>query len=89
MSESSGALKTIEMSDHFYTCGQRVSFTDRRFSGRAWTGAFVIAELLPSGGGIPRYRIKSTGESYSRVALEHQLTAEDGAALRSGRSIPG
>jgi hypothetical protein len=61
------------MSEHLYACGQHVTFTDRRFLGRAWTGAFVIMELLPSGGGIPRYRIKSTGETYSRAAFEHQL----------------
>lgn len=76
------------MSDHRFVCGQHVSFTDRRFSGAAWTGAFVIAELLPSGGGVPRYRIKSTGETYSRAALEDQLTVETGAILRSRDSLP-
>lgn len=76
------------MSEHRYACGQHVSFTDRRFSGAAWTGAFVIAELLPSGDGVPRYRIKSTGEAYSRAALEHQLTVETGAVLRARGSAP-
>ncbi|MCB5176232.1 MULTISPECIES: hypothetical protein [Microvirga] len=66
------------MTEHLYACGQHVSFTDRRFTGPAWTGSFVIAELLPSGGGAPRYRIKSTGETYSRAVFEHQLTADVG-----------
>jgi hypothetical protein len=76
------------MSDHLYTRGQHVSFTARRLDGSAWTGAFVIAELLPSGGGVPRYRIKSTGETYSRAAFEHQLVADTGITLRSRGSIP-
>jgi hypothetical protein len=71
------------MSDHLFACGQHVSFTDRRFTGAAWSGAFVIAELLPSGGGVPRYRIKSSGEAYSRAAYEHQLAAETGTRLRA------
>ena len=79
--------KGFEMSDHRYACGQHVSFTDRRFTGAAWTGAFVIAELLPSGGGVPRYRIKSTGEAYSRAALEHQLEVDTGLHLRSRSGI--
>jgi hypothetical protein len=62
------------MSDHLFACGQHVSFTDRRFLGPGWTGTFVITELLPSGGENPRYRIKSTGEAYSRAAFEHQLS---------------
>jgi len=76
------------MSDHHYACGQHVSFTGRRFTGAAWTGAFVIAELLPSGGGVPRYRIKSAGESFSRAAFENQLMADDEPNLRSGSSMP-
>jgi hypothetical protein len=80
--------RTSQMSDHRYACGQHVSFTDRRFTGSAWTGAFVIAELLPSGDGVPRYRIKSTGETYSRAALEHQLTVDAGSILRSRNNLP-
>jgi hypothetical protein len=61
------------MSDHRYACGQHVTFAKNRFLLPGWTGAFVITNLLPSGGGEPRYEIKSTGETYSRVALEKEL----------------
>jgi hypothetical protein len=63
------------MSQHVYARGQHVSFTDPRFLGEAWSGAFVITELLPSGEGDPQYKITSTGETYSRVAFERQLSA--------------
>jgi hypothetical protein len=76
------------MSDHIYVCGQHVSFTDQRFLGRAWSGAFVITELLPSGGEDPRYKIKSTGETYSRIAFERQLSADCLILHQAGRSIP-
>ena len=67
------------MSDHLYACGQHVTFASKRTLLPGWTGAFVIKTLLPSGGGEPRYEIKSTGETYSRVALEKDLStrAED------------
>ena len=67
------------MSDHLYVCGQHVTFASNRTLLPGWTGAFVIKTLLPSGGGEPRYEIKSTGETYSRVALERDLStrAED------------
>jgi hypothetical protein len=63
------------MSNHVYARGQHVSFTDPRFLGNAWSGAFVITELLPSDEGEPRYKIQSTGETYHRVAFERQLSA--------------
>jgi len=63
------------MSDYLYARGQLVTFTAKRFIGPAWTGAFVITKLLPSGGEEPRYEIKSTGDTYSRAARESDLTA--------------
>jgi len=62
------------MSEYLYARGQHVTFTTRRFLG-TWTGAFVITKLLPSGGEEPRYEIKGIGETYSRAALESQLSA--------------
>jgi hypothetical protein len=64
------------MTVHRYACGQHVTFTDRRILGSNWSGAFVILELLPSGGETPRYLIKSAGETHSRAAFEHQLAAQ-------------
>ena len=63
------------MSEYLYARGQQVTFTAKRFIGPAWTGAFVITKLLPSGGEEPRYEIRSTGEVYSRAALESDLSA--------------
>lgn len=61
------------MSIHLYCCGQHVTFSDKRFLGPSWSGDFVIVRQLPSGDEAPRYEIKSTGETYSRVAYENQL----------------
>ncbi|PVE21485.1 hypothetical protein DC522_26440 [Microvirga sp. KLBC 81] len=61
------------MSAHLYSCGQHVTFSDKRFLGSAWSGDFVIIRHLPSGDEAPRYEIKSIGEVYSRVAYENQL----------------
>lgn len=61
------------MSVHLYSCGQHVTFSDKRFLGSAWSGDFVIIRHLPSGDEAPRYEIKSIGEAYSRVAYENQL----------------
>ena len=62
------------MTTHRYACGQHVTFTDKRFLGPAWTGDFLVVKQLPSGDEEPRYEIKSTGEVYSRVAYENQLS---------------
>jgi len=63
------------MSSHRYARGQHVTFTGKRVIRPNWTGAFVIARLLPSGGEEPRYEIKSSTETFSRVALENELSA--------------
>jgi hypothetical protein len=63
------------MSSHKYACGQHVTFNDRRFLGPSWSGGFIITKLLPMDDAMPRYQIKSTGETHSRVAEESQLKA--------------
>jgi hypothetical protein len=63
------------MSNYLYARGQHVTLTAKRFIGPAWTGAFVITKLLPSGGEEPRYEIKATGENYTRAAFERDLSA--------------
>lgn len=59
---------------HRFSCGQHVTFSDKRYLGPSWSGAYVVVKHLPSGEGMPRYQIKSTGETYSRAAFENQLT---------------
>jgi hypothetical protein len=56
------------------SASSNVTFADRRFLGSYWSGGFVIAKVLSFDGEVPRHEIKSTGEAYSRVALEHQLS---------------
>jgi hypothetical protein len=68
-------MRLKQMMAHRYARGRHVAYSDRRILGRNWSGAYVILELLPSGGETPRYLIKSANESYSRVAFEHQLSA--------------
>lgn len=68
-------MKEIAVSDYRYARGQHVTLTAKRLIGPAWTGAFVITKLLPSGGEEPRYEIKSIGETYTRAARESDLTA--------------
>ncbi|MBF9196913.1 hypothetical protein [Microvirga terrestris] len=63
------------MSDYRYARGQHVTFTGKRLMSPSWTGDFVITKLLPSGGEEPRYEISRAGETYSRAALESDLTA--------------
>ena len=63
------------MAEYRYALGEHVTFTAKRNVGPAWTGAFVVTKLLPSGGHEPRYEIKSTGETYTRAALESELSA--------------
>jgi len=58
--------------DALYLCGQHVTFSDKRHTGVAWNGDFVIITHLPSGDEVPCYEIKSIGEVYSRVAYENQ-----------------
>jgi hypothetical protein len=63
------------VSEYLFARGQHVTFTAKRFIGPAWTGEYVVTRLLPSGGQEPRYEIRRTGETYSRAALESDLTA--------------
>jgi hypothetical protein len=63
------------MSNYLYACGQHVTLTAKRFIGPAWTGAFVVTKLLPSGGEEPRYEIKAMGETYTRAAFQSDLSA--------------
>ena len=63
--------------NHKYAAGQDVYY-DARFGNNASRGKYKIVRQLP----IERdkrlsYRIKSTAESFERIAEEHQLTRTD------------
>jgi hypothetical protein len=62
---------------HKYSAGQDVYF-DPQFGNNASRGKYKIVRQLP----IERdkrlsYRIKSTAESFERIAEEHQLTRSE------------
>ncbi len=63
------------MTNYHFICGDAVYLT------REWTSStpshtiYEVMALLPSEGSSPRYRVKAAGESFSRVALEHTMTA--------------
>ena len=63
--------------NHKYAAGQDVYY-EARFGNNASRGKYKIVRQLP----IERdkrlsYRIKSTAESFERIAEEHQLTRTD------------
>ena len=63
--------------NHKYAAGQDVYY-EARFGNNASPGKYKIVRQLP----IERdkrlsYRIKSTAESFERIAEEHQLTRTD------------
>lgn len=63
------------MSAHKYACGQQVSFTDRRVLAPGPISEFVIIKLLPIGDEAPRYEVKGSRETFTRVAEEITLQA--------------
>jgi predicted ABC-type sugar transport system permease subunit len=70
----------MTMTSHIYAIGQSVSFARPPGVGSKLSEVFVVTALLPPlGGGAAglefQYRIKSEGESYERVAVEHQLSS--------------
>jgi hypothetical protein len=61
------------MPRHRFKVGQSVDFTPGRWSPPASTREYKILKLLPSEGGDLLYRIKSTAETFERVAKEREL----------------
>ena len=69
------------MSAHKYACGQQVCFTDRRVLAPGPESEFVIVRLLPIGDEAPRYEVRGSRETFTRVAEEGALqTASAGTA---------
>jgi hypothetical protein len=62
------------MSSHRFKVGQFVDFAPGRVGLPASSGKYTIVKLLPLQDGQPQYRIKSTAETFERMASEGQLT---------------
>lgn len=63
------------MPRHRYRVGQSVDFTPGRWAPPASAREYKVLRLLPSEGGDLLYRIKSTAETFERVAKERELAA--------------
>ena len=63
------------MTPHHFACGDAVFIT------REWTfispesTIYEVVARLPSEGSSPRYSVKTDAETFSRVALEHTMSA--------------
>jgi len=62
------------MSQHRFKVGQVVDFAPGRVGVPASSGKYTIIKLLPFEDGQPQYRIKSSAETFERVARESQLS---------------
>jgi hypothetical protein len=58
---------------HKFRIGQAVSYSPARLEMPASTSGYEVVRLVPSEGGDPQYRIKSTTEPFERIAREGQL----------------
>lgn len=61
------------MDIHRFACGEDVVLQAGVLPRSNGGVIYTITELLPFEGSIPRYRVKSAGEKFSRVALEDTL----------------
>ncbi len=61
------------MPKHKYKVGQAVDYSPGRWGVPASSREYEILRLLPFEGGDLLYRIKSTGETFERVAKESEL----------------
>jgi len=62
------------MARHRYKVGQAVDFTPGRWGPPASAREYKVLRLLPFEGGDLLYRIKSSAETFERVAKESELT---------------
>jgi len=62
----------LEFKTHKFSVGQNVTYTGS-FGSSGVSGSFRVVKLLPFEGDEYRYRIKSAGEAFERVARESQL----------------
>lgn len=61
------------MTDHCFLVGQHVMLDHNGLTRAA--GQVEVLRHMPSGvDGVPQYRIRAAGESFERLAKEHQLS---------------
>jgi hypothetical protein len=66
------SVMSVAFKGHKFSVGQTVHYTGP-FGRSGVSGSFRIVKLLPLEGDEFRYRIKSAGEAFERVARESQL----------------
>ena len=62
------------MAHHKFKVGQLVNFAPSRLGAPTTGGPYEIVRLLPAEAGELQYRVKSTSESFERVAKESELS---------------
>jgi hypothetical protein len=67
------AMFDVPVMSHKYQVGETVYFSSPTFGRAAATGSYTVVKQLPTEDDDYRYRIKSTGEAFERVAKESQL----------------
>ncbi len=58
---------------HKYSVGETVYYTASNIARPAAAGTYEVIRLLPTDGDDCQYRIKSSAETFERVAKESQL----------------
>jgi hypothetical protein len=66
------SVMNVALKGHKFSVGQTVHYTGP-FGRSGVSGSFRVVKLLPLEGDEFRYRIKSAGEAFERVARESQL----------------
>jgi hypothetical protein len=67
------------MTQHKFKVGQLVDYNPSRMAMPVSSRGYKIVRLLPSEGSDVSYRIKSSGETFERVAREQDLTRRSSA----------
>ncbi len=65
------------MSQHKFKVGQTVDYNPGRLGMSSSAREYKVLRLLPAEGTDLLYRIKSIGESFERVAKEHELSRRE------------
>ncbi|ABE40295.1 hypothetical protein SAMN05444123_10839 [Rhodopseudomonas pseudopalustris] len=71
---AAGVAHGVRALKHKFVVGENVYFTASNVARPAASGIYEVIRLLPTDGSDCQYRIKSSSETFERVAKESQLT---------------
>ena len=61
------------MTDHFFSTGEHVIYSERTLSGAICLGEYEITGLLGGYGEKPQYQLTCADQSHHRVVGEHEI----------------